>query len=82
MHDIFEKVDGNVVTVREVSPHIQREEEVNLPFGTELSTEGSSGDCWSVLVSSLHLQNLLSLLLQDWCNRRYGIDKVLTNSPN
>ena len=54
MHDVFEEVNGDVITIREVRLHIHREELVDLPFGSELGAEGGGGDGWSVLVSGLH----------------------------
>ena len=61
MHDVLEEVDGDVVTIREVRLHIHREELVDLPLGAELGAKGGGCYCWSVLVSSLHLKNSLSL---------------------
>ena len=54
MHDVLEEVDGDIVTLREVCPHIHGEELVDLPLGPELGAEGSCGDRRSVLVSGLH----------------------------
>ena len=53
-HQVFKKVNCNLVALGEVSLHIDAEELVDLPLGAELGREGGGSDCGSSLTTCLH----------------------------